>query len=236
MRNASSVASGAWSHKASQPSCSDSRRCSQNEAVELQDSPDGLRPRVILHVGRTRLVTCVEQPLAWLKRVLSYRRTTWTIADYPVHLRRQDVGGIESSGRGKPIAWTAQVINWWQKAGHGDTKEEALTNLRNAFENFRNTHDRLPRPGTGAPVEFAPSHLIERHEALARDFLYRVLDLNYDECFLSDQSSLWDFHDGDSNEALHRKISDVYQIDVSDVEGARLGDIFEKISAHQRAG
>ena len=121
-------------------------------------------------------------------------------------------------------------------AGHGDTKEETLANLHIAFENFRTTHEALPRPGTGAPLEFVPSILIERHEALARDFLNRVLDLNYDECLISDQSSLWDFHDSDSNDALYRKISDLYGIDVSDVDGAILARILEKIAAHHAAG
>jgi hypothetical protein len=178
----------------------------------------------------------VDQPRAWVKRLLSYRKTTWTIGDYPVRLRRQDVESMGPPGRFKPIVWTAQVINWWQLAGHGDTKDEALANLRINFENFRNSHDVLPRPGTGAPLEFAPSHLVDQHEVLARDFLGRVLDLNYDECFISDQSSLWDFHERDSNDALFRKISDLYGVDVSDVDGAKLGDILAKIAAHQRAG
>jgi hypothetical protein len=154
--------------------------------------------------------------------VLSYRKTTWTIEDYPVRLQRQDVESMKPPVRGKPIVWSAQVINWWQMAGHGDTREDAVANLRISFENFRNSHEVLPRPGTGAPLEFAPSHLIEQHEVLARDFLRRVLDLSYDECFISDQSSLWDFHESDSNGALYRKISDLYGVDVSNVDGAIL--------------
>jgi len=162
-----------------------------------------------------------EQLQAWFKRAFSYFKTAWDIEDYPVRLRRQDVESLKLRvhGRNLPIVWTAQVINWWQMAGHGDTKEEALANLGIAFENFRISHEALPRPGTGAPLEFAPSILIERHEALARDLLHRVLDLNYDECFISDQSSLWNFHDGDSNDALYQRISELYGVDISDVDG-----------------
>ena len=143
---------------------------------------------------------------------------------------------MELRGTGKPIAWTDQVINWWQMAGHGDTRDQALANLRVSFETFRSRHDVLPRPGSGAPLEFASSHLVERYETLARDFLQRLLGLNHDDCFISDQSSLWDFNGGDSNDTLYRKISDLYGVDVSDVDSARLGKILEKIALHQKAG
>jgi Domain of unknown function (DUF4111)/Nucleotidyltransferase domain len=83
------------------------------------------------------------------------------------------------------------------------------------------------------PLAFASSHLIDRYESLAREFLPRVLDLDYDECFISDRSSLWDFHDGDSNDALYRKISDLYGVDVSDVHDATIAGILEKIAAHR---
>src|SRR5919109_2945628 len=91
-----------------------------------------------------------HQLTACLKRALSYFKTAWNIDDHPVRLRKQDVERLKRAGRGKPIVWTAQVINWWQMTGHGDTKEEALANLAMAFEHFRNTHEALPRPGTGA--------------------------------------------------------------------------------------
>ncbi len=178
----------------------------------------------------------MEQLHAWLKRLLSYRKGAWTLEDYPVRLRKQDVAALEQPGRLKPIVWSAQIINWWQIAGHGDTKEEAVANLRASFANFRDSHDTLPRPGTGAPLEFASSDLIERHEELARDFMTRIVDQNYDECFISDESSLHDFHADSTNDEYYRKIALVYGVDVSDVDGARLGLMFERISSHRRAG
>lgn len=166
--------------------------------------------------------------------LLSYRKRTWTLEDYPVRLRRQRAGSMDRLGRLEPIKWWAQVINWWQMAGLGDTKEEALASLRANFETFCATHGTLPRPGTVAPLEFASSRLIERHEGLARDFLNRVLDLDHEECFISDESSLWDFHNEDTNEELHRKTIELYGMDVSDVDGAKLGLIFDRIASHQK--
>ena len=59
--------------------------------------------------------------------------------------------------------------------------------------------------------------------------LFRKLEKDYRECWISDQSSLWDFHGEMSNEHLHRKIWDAYRVDVSDIESANLVEIFERI-------
>jgi hypothetical protein len=64
----------------------------------------------------------------------------------------------------------------------------------------------------------------------------RILDLNLDECFISDESSLWDFHNDETNEAYYRKIVLLYNVDVAQVEGAKLGQILETISNARQAG
>ena len=40
---------------------------------------------------------------------------------------------MDRLGRLEPIKWIAQIINWWQMAGHGDTREKALASLRANF-------------------------------------------------------------------------------------------------------
>jgi hypothetical protein len=94
MRNAWSAASVGSIRRASQPSFSDSRRCSQNEAVELQDSPGGLQPRVILGVSRPRMDTGME--IAEIaKLVLEYLLVLiWPVAVLAIVLafRKQLVG------------------------------------------------------------------------------------------------------------------------------------------------
>src|SRR6266567_2659278 len=90
--------------------------------------------------------------LSWL---LSFRKTNWTIDDYPIRLRKQVVEPMEQHGRFKPVIWNTQIINWWQMSGSGDTEGEAITNLKENFERYRETHGRLPRPGTGAPLEYS---------------------------------------------------------------------------------
>ncbi len=60
----------------------------------------------------------------------------------------------------------------------------------------------------------------------------RALGIDIAECFISDESSLWDFHGDDDNAALYTKVVLLYGVDVSDIEGARLADIFDRLSAH----
>ena len=110
-----------------------------------------------------------------------------------------------------------------------------MADLRTHFERYRDSHDVLPRPGTGMPIEFASAAVVDAHHEIARDFLTRILDLSYDNCFISDESSLWDFHGEETNEDLNRKILLLYGVDVSDVEGAKLAGIFERIADHRRA-
>jgi hypothetical protein len=54
-----------------------------------------------------------------------------------------------------------------------------------------------------------------------------------DWAWISDESSLWDFHASDDNRALIAKISEVYAVDVSDIESVRLREILERIAAKQ---
>ena len=78
--------------------------------------------------------------------------------------------------------------------------------------------------------EFAPSQRVNAHRKLAEDFTRRVLGLEW--AWLSDESSLWDFHTEKTNDALLAKIRDVYGVDVSDISSGRLYEIFERIAAH----
>jgi hypothetical protein len=68
---------------------------------------------------------------------------------------------------------------------------------------------------------------------LAEDFTRRILELDW--VWLSDESSLWDFHHNETNDALIFKVREVYNVDVSDIESARLSEILERIATVQKA-
>jgi hypothetical protein len=86
----------------------------------------------------------------------------------------------------------------------------------------------LPRPGVHIPIEFAPQERVNAHSGLAEDFIHRVLGLS--SAWISDKSSLWDFHFEETNDALLAKIREIYGVDVSDIESAKLCEILERIA------
>jgi hypothetical protein len=122
--------------------------------------------------------------------------------------------------------------------GGGNTPEEATENLRQNFESTRRRRlleDKPPvRPGIKVPIEFASQVKVGENGELSEDFIQRVLGLDW--AWISDESSLWDFHTDENNELLYSKILDVYDVDVSDIESAKLYEIFERIKHAQKAG
>ncbi len=113
-------------------------------------------------------------------------------------------------------------------AGGGDTKQGALEDLRNHFDRFKAENKQLPRPGTKVPIQFASTTRIERHPKLAKDFIQRIFGLEW--AFISDESSLWDFHKEETNDTLVQKIRATYGVDVSDISSGNLADIFDRIA------
>jgi hypothetical protein len=120
--------------------------------------------------------------------------------------------------------------------GDGFTREEAFRELETRFAAFRRDNP-LPRPGRGAPlkVELASTTTIDEHHDLVRDLLERVVGMDPDQCLVTDESSLWDFHDGETNEPYVRKIALLYGVDVSGLEPPTLASICQRIKENRGA-
>lgn len=172
----------------------------------------------------------MRQLKAIYKYVLSFGKTNWKVEDYPVTFKYIKSEAKDSADRLMPVPWCAQIINWWQMAGYGHSKEDAYKDLRKKIDDYFTARGHLPRPGTKVPLEFVSSVNVDRYEKTAKDFFARILGMNYDRCFISDESSLWDFHFGDSNEKLLRKIKETYDVDVSDIQNGNLARIFSRLS------
>jgi hypothetical protein len=86
-----------------------------------------------------------------------------------------------------------------------------------------------PPEETPRSIEFAPQDRVDAHPVLLDDFIHRVLEL--EGAFISDESSLWDFHMDMNNDELLARIKRVYSIDVSDIESGNIADILERIAA-----
>lgn len=115
-------------------------------------------------------------------------------------------------------------------SGAGNTRREALADLRKNFQKFKSTNPNLPRPGSKSkvPVVFAATTRVDRHTELAEDFIKRVLGIEW--AWISDESSLDDFHTEETNSALIEKIRSNYGVDVSDIGNGNLADIPDRIA------
>jgi hypothetical protein len=168
------------------------------------------------------------QAKAVWKRFTSTFKSEWTIEDYPLNVKDRSLSESLLTSRLKPRPWTATIINWPGMSGGGNSRAEALEELCKAFERFKTDQRKLPRPGTKVPIQFAATIRIGRHADLAKEFVQNVLEIEW--AWLSDESSLGDLHDDESNKKLIEKIRMVYGVDVSDIPNGNLADIFDRIA------
>jgi len=81
-------------------------------------------------------------------------------------------------------------------------------------------------------IERAKDDRILQYRWLANDLLSKVFDVR--DAWVSDESSLWDFHDEESNELYYEKIVERYGVDVREIEGANLVGVLEKIDGEAK--
>jgi hypothetical protein len=179
------------------------------------------------------VLTVKNRIRAWWKWFLSLFKRDWILSDYPISVREHEIDPSYVGTRLKQHRYTAQIVNWWVISGGGDTKIEALEELHKSFATAKakkaKDGKKLPRPGTHVEIEFASRERVNAHAELAEDFIRRVLNLDW--AVISDESSLWDFHSSDDNQDLIAKINEVYSVDVSDIQSAKLWQILDRIAA-----
>jgi len=172
----------------------------------------------------------------YIKYLLSFLKRDWDLEDYPIAVRYQDPALKPPADIGQVVSipWIVMIGNWNQMIALGETREEALQNLRQQFEAYKQKNHPLPRPGTHVPLEMAPARHVDQYAALAHDFITKiVVGVDPSFFFISDSSSLWDFPYEDKAEQFAR-IKQVYGVDVSDIEDGNLAKIFARISKHQQ--
>jgi hypothetical protein len=186
-------------------------------------------------MAQNHFVRLKDQIHAAWKFCLAVRKNDWGLNDYPVVIRERKIDPEYIGTQYKQYRYSATIVNWWTLAGLGDTKEEALQALDRRFttEKLESTQPgkALPRPGTRVPIEFASQERVSKHPELARDLLRRVIGV--EGAWISDESSLWDFHVLETNDELITKIREAYGVDVSDIHSAKLCEILERIAATQ---
>jgi hypothetical protein len=173
---------------------------------------------------------------AW-KWVFSFLSHDWELEDYPISIRKQKPDSDESyddNPRFTLQPFVASITNW-NVNGFGGSKEEALSDLLSSFTSrkakLKEDGKPLPRPGTKVPIQFASQERVNAHPDLAQDFIERVLGFEW--AFISDESSVWDFHSEATNEIILTKIRDVYGVNVEDIQSARICEILDRIAEAQ---
>lgn len=176
----------------------------------------------------------INRSSALWKKILSYRKQTWELRDYPIRIRTHEHDQLFEASRFTHRRYEALIIGWYL-AGTGNSRAEAIKDLKSRFESEkferRQQGKSLPRPGTRVPIEFVAMQRVDTHSELSEDFIRRVLGLK--SAWISDDSTLWDFHFDETNQHLHAKIKQVYGVDVSNIESAKLSEIFERIANSQ---
>jgi hypothetical protein len=87
-------------------------------------------------------------------------------------------------------------------------------------------------PFKGKRIEFAPTTGINKFLEISEDFMIKIFGIEPGEYLISDESSLYDFTGLDEMELpdIHKKIQEMYNIDVSDIKSRNLLKIFKRIS------
>jgi hypothetical protein len=174
-----------------------------------------------------------EAAICFWKYCLSFRKRDWSLDDYPVRIRKNQPLDLDLGARFKAEPYLAQVMKWWALSGGGDTPQQAKAALADAFNSAKaellQRGRLLPRPGTPVPIEFAPQERINRDPDLKGDFVRRVIGL--EEVWISDESSLWDFHTEETNDSMVKKVMEIYGVDVSDIESGNVAQILERIAS-----
>lgn len=181
----------------------------------------------------TRPSDAREAAICFWKYCLSFRKHDWSLDDHPVRIRKNQPLDLDLGARFKYEPYLAQVINWRALSGGGDSPQQARAALADAFNSAKTERLQrlkpLPRPGTSVPIEFAHQERVSRDPDLKEDFVRRVIGLEW--AWISDESSLWDFHTQETNDSLVKKIIDTYGVDVSDIASGNIAQILERIAS-----
>ena len=79
-------------------------------------------------------------------------------------------------------------------------------------------------------IVLAPTEQIDALADEARQFFARVLDFDFDECLVTDESLICDFAPDTSLEVLHARILNEYRVDVSDLGHGKIVDVLRRIA------
>jgi hypothetical protein len=95
---------------------------------------------------------------------------------------------------------------------------------------------KCPATERKSPLKFelASTTEVDKYEFLTAGFFESILGIDRNDCLITDESSLWDFHGERSNEPFQSRILEAYGVDVSDIVDGNLARIFQRIAEANR--
>jgi hypothetical protein len=161
----------------------------------------------------------------------SFFKRTWKFSDYPLDYIDQGECSPDLPERRQFKRWRLDLTNWYEMSGLGDSREAALADARGKFSARIAAGEKLCRPGTGPgstpfgkpKITFPENQKIDEYPEFRDDFIAEILGLSW--AWVTDESSLWDFHSKRDNGEEFCKIGEVYGVDVSHITDAKLVDI-----------
>jgi len=89
-------------------------------------------------------------------------------------------------------------------------------------------------PFKGKRIELAPTEELDMFRNLAEEFMEAIFCMEPGSYLITDESSLWDFKGVEELELadMHRRIREVYGVDVSDVDSGNLVEVLARIHKH----
>jgi len=86
-------------------------------------------------------------------------------------------------------------------------------------------------PFKGKKIEFAPTTGVDMFLKISDEFMKKIFGFAPGDYLISDESSLYDFtglNEWDFTD-IQKKIRDVYDLDISDIDSGNLLEIFKRI-------
>jgi hypothetical protein len=92
----------------------------------------------------------------------------------------------------------------------------------------------LSGPFKGKRIELAPTDELDMFRSFAEEFMEAIFCMEPGSYLITDESSLRDFKGVEELELpdMHRRIQEVYGVDVSDIVSENLVEVFARIHKH----
>ncbi len=131
--------------------------------------------------------------------------------------------------------WEASLEEFFALKASAPTEAEALNELRRLFAEraayLEAVGKPLPVPGEAPEELFSSTARIDAQAAIARDFFQKVLQLDYDDIFVNDATTLEEFG---VIEAIRKRAFSVYGVDIGSTAERPLWVVLSEIRKNSR--